>query len=130
MSDLHVEGMYAGQARNKLLFEEESGDEAAWMGRQASRDHHVNPVDPEFGAQAFGVETGGDAGRIVTNHDALKSDDGDSAGYFDLGTESLRNIGRALRGEADAVTDYKPLARTDLENFLKDVADGAEAFLQ
>ncbi|PPI44813.1 hypothetical protein C5E09_10475 [Rathayibacter iranicus] len=26
VSDLHVEGMYAGQARNKLWFEEESGD--------------------------------------------------------------------------------------------------------
>ncbi|WP_146084535.1 hypothetical protein [Rathayibacter rathayi] len=38
-SDLHVEAIDAGQARNKLPFETESGDETAWVGRQYSRDH-------------------------------------------------------------------------------------------
>ncbi|NRD09373.1 hypothetical protein HRF29_10560 [Rathayibacter agropyri] len=129
VSDLHVEGMYAGQARNKALYEEESGDEAAWMGRHYSRDHHVNPVKPEFGAQAFGVETGGDAGRVVTNHDALRSDNGDSAGYFDINTEALANTAAALSGRTDLLTANKPLDRTELEKFLKEVSDGVESFL-
>ncbi|NRD09756.1 hypothetical protein [Rathayibacter agropyri] len=126
MSDLHVEGMYAGQARDRFPAEEESGDEAAWIGRENSFDHHMNPVDPGFGAQAFGVETGGDAGRVVTNHDALRSDDGDSAGYFDIGTESLANIGQALRGEDNAVTENKPLGPTEGMKLKKAVIGGAK----
>ncbi|WP_146083983.1 alpha/beta hydrolase [Rathayibacter iranicus] len=124
VSDLHVEGMYAGQARDKYPNEEESGDEAAWIGRRYSFDHHVNPVDPGFGAHAFGVETGGDAGRVVTNHDALRSDDGDSAGYFDIHTEALLNIGRALRGETDLITENKPLGPTEFQKFKKAVIGG------
>ncbi|MHC2185811.1 pimeloyl-ACP methyl ester carboxylesterase [Rathayibacter agropyri] len=117
VSDLHVEGMYAGQARDRFSTEEESGDEAAWIGRENSFDHHVNPVDLGFGAHAFGVETGGDAGRVVTNHDALRSDDGDSAGYFDINTEALLNTGRALRGETDLITENKPLGPTKFMKF-------------
>ncbi|PPG69224.1 hypothetical protein [Rathayibacter rathayi] len=75
-SDLHVEAIDAGQARNKLPFETESGDETAWVGRQYSRDHQVNPADPDFGVEVFGVETGGDKGRIVTNDDATPAPTG------------------------------------------------------
>ncbi|WP_461514452.1 alpha/beta hydrolase [Rathayibacter agropyri] len=116
VNDLHVESMYAGQARSKFPFEEESGDEAAWIGREYSDDHHVNPVDPGFGARAFGVETGGDAGRVVTNHDALESDDGDLVGYFDVGSEALLNAANALSGKTDLLTEYKPLGLTEFQN--------------
>ncbi|PPF28273.1 alpha/beta hydrolase, partial [Rathayibacter tritici] len=112
-SDLHAEAVYAGQARGKYIGETESGDEAAWMGRFFSWDHHTNPADEDFGATVFGVETGGDKGRIVTNHDATKGDYGDLAGYFDKGTESLRNTARALSGQADLLTENKPLGMTE-----------------
>ncbi|QHC56694.1 alpha/beta hydrolase [Rathayibacter tanaceti] len=129
VSDLHVEDMYAGQARDKLPFETESGDEAAWIGRRFSRDHHVNPADPGFGAHVFGVETGGDEGRIVTNHDATKSDDGPLAGYLDQGTESLANVGRAFRGEVDALTEDAPLGPTDFQKFMKGMIAGETGIL-
>ena len=48
--------------------ESESGDQWAWIGRDTSHDHKVNPMDFEFGSHAFGTDTGGDAGRVVTDH--------------------------------------------------------------
>ncbi|PPI75620.1 hypothetical protein C5E12_00795 [Rathayibacter rathayi] len=114
-SDLHAEAVYAGQARDKYFGETESGDEAAWVGRDFSWDHHTNPADEDFGATVFGVETGGDAGRIVTEHAALKSDDGDVAGYLDKGTESLRNAARAISGQTDLLTENKPLGMTKMQ---------------
>ncbi|KZX20160.1 alpha/beta hydrolase family protein [Rathayibacter tanaceti] len=124
-SDLHAEAVYAGQARSKLVGETESGDEAAWMGREFSTDHHTNPADEDFGAQVFGVETGGEAGRVVTNHDVLKSDVGDLAGYLDEQTESLRNVARAVSGRADLLTENRPLGPTDFQKKLRQATDGA-----
>lgn len=88
----------------------------------------MNPVDPGFGAHAFGVETGGDAGRIVTNHDALRSDTGDSAGYFDINTEALANTAAALSGRTDLLTENKPLGPTRSMKFVGEVADAVESF--
>ncbi|WP_258059087.1 hypothetical protein [Rathayibacter rathayi] len=36
----------------------------------------MNPADPDFGVEVFGVETGGDKGRIVTNDDATPAPTG------------------------------------------------------
>ena len=88
-ADLKAGHVYSGHARDNLPFvEAESGDQWAWIGRDASRDHKVNPVEPEFGSHAFGTDTGGDVGRIVTDHSTLMSDNGEQAGYVDKGTES------------------------------------------
>lgn len=126
-ADLHADAVYAGQGRLKFLGEKESGDEISWMGRGLSRDHHVNPVEDGFGAHAFGVESGGDAGRPVTGHGALISDSGDEAGYFDEETESLRNTALALSGESDRLTEYTPLGPTEAQ---KNVIKGLSGVME
>ncbi|PPF30791.1 hypothetical protein C5D07_00595 [Rathayibacter tritici] len=123
-SDLHADGVYAGQGRPKFPGENSSGDELAYVGRGASEDHHVNPVLPGFGAHVFGVENGGDNGRPVSAHGAVESDTGDRAGYFDVKTESLNNVARILRGDLDSVTDYVPLGPTELQKRVGELVDG------
>ncbi|MBF4461455.1 MULTISPECIES: alpha/beta hydrolase [unclassified Rathayibacter] len=125
VGDLNVEAVYSGQARSKYPGETESGDEAAWVGRDLSRDHHVNPVDPDFGAEVFGVESGGDTGRVVTNHGALMSDDGALAGYLDKNSESLRNTARALSGRTDVITENKKLGPTEFQKTMDRMVSGA-----
>ncbi len=117
-ADLNAGQVYSGHARDKMPGESESGDQWAWTGRENSRDHHVNPMKPEFGSYAFGTDTGGDAGRVVTDHSALIGDDGGQAGYFDKRTESLKNTVWAIKGEAEKITPYVPLGPTDLQKAL------------
>ncbi|PPG16685.1 hypothetical protein C5C74_11785 [Rathayibacter sp. AY1E8] len=123
-SDLHAESVFAGQARDKYLGETESGDEAAWMGRAFSWNHHTDPADEDFGARVFGVETGGDAGRIVTDHAALKSDDGDLAGYLDTNTESLQNAAWAVSRRLDLLTENRPLGPTAFQKAVVGASHG------
>lgn len=117
-ADLNAGHVYSGHARDKIPGETESGDQWAWTGRENSRDHHVNPIKPEFGSHAFGTDTGGDAGRPVTDHNGLMSDGGEQAGYFDEQTESLKNVAWAIRGETEKITPYVPLGPTDLQKAL------------
>ncbi len=117
-ADLNVGHVYSGHARDKIPGETESGDQWAWAGRDGSRDHHVNPIEPEFGSHAFGTDTGGDAGRAVADHNALMPQDGGQAGYFDRDTESLQNVTRAITGATDDITPYVPLGPTDLQKAL------------
>jgi hypothetical protein len=121
-ADLNVDQIFSGNARDKLPGETESGDQWAWVGRVNSRDHHVNPLGTGFGSRGFGVETGGDAGRIVTDHSPLISDDGDQAGYLDKRTESLQNVARVIKGDTGDITAYAPLGLT---NFQQSMVDGA-----
>ena len=114
--DLNADQVYSGHARDKVPFiESESGDQWAWIGRDASRDHKVNPIDSEFGSHAFGTDTGSDAGRVVTDHSTLMSDNGEQAGYLDIRTESLKNTAWAIRGETEKITPYVPLGPTDMQ---------------
>ncbi len=117
-ADLNARHVYSGHARDKIPGETESGDQWAWTGRENSRDHHVNPIKPEFGSQAFGTDTGGDAGRAVADHNALMPEDGEQVGYFDERTESLKNTVWAIKGEAEKITPYVPLGPTDLQEAL------------
>jgi hypothetical protein len=117
-ADLNAGHVYSGHARDKIPGETESGDQWAWTGRENSRDHHVNPIEPEFGSHAFGTDTGGDAGRAVADHNALMPEDGGQVGYFDVRTESLENVGRVIAGETEKITPYVPLGRTDLQKAL------------
>lgn len=112
-SDLHANAVYSGQARPRLLWEQESGDEAAWMGRSLLSEHQVNPMKLSFGGHPFGVETGGDAGRVVTDHAALMSDSGPRVGYFDKGSEALWNAARAVTRRDDLITENRPLGFTN-----------------
>ncbi|QHC71288.1 hypothetical protein GSU45_13450 [Rathayibacter sp. VKM Ac-2801] len=114
-SDLSAEAVYAGQARDKYIGEKASGDEAAWMGRAFSSDHHTDPAGEDFGAGVFGVETGGVTGRVVTDHAALVSDTGSRAGYLDEGTESLWNAAMAVSRRAGELTPNKPLGMTEMQ---------------
>ncbi|MCC3267294.1 hypothetical protein [Arthrobacter gengyunqii] len=98
-ADLNAGQVYSGHARDKMPWETESGDQWAWIGRDTSRDHKVNPMDFEFGSHAFGTDTGGDAGRIVTDHSTLMSDNGAQAGYLDKGTEPLKIRPGQLKGK-------------------------------
>ncbi|MGJ4843086.1 alpha/beta hydrolase [Leifsonia sp. Le1] len=118
-TDLNADTVYAGQARNVFPWEPEPGDQWAWTGRTGSRDHHLNPVTPDFGAHPFGVDTGSPAGRPVTDHSPLKGK-GDDAGYLDEGTESIDNVALAIKGETTNITPYKPLGPTDYQRSLID----------
>ena len=124
-ADLNADEVYTGHARNKFPGENESGDQWAWIGRDASRDHKVNPMEPEFGSHTFGTETGGDAGRIVTDHSALMSDNGEQAGYLDRGTESLQNVAWVINGEVEKITEYAPLGPTHQQKALLEGMNGA-----
>ncbi|MET4097679.1 alpha/beta hydrolase [Arthrobacter sp. UYCu712] len=117
-ADLNAGHVYSGHARDKIPGETESGDQWAWTGRENSRDHHVNPIEPEFGSHAFGTDTGGAAGRAVTDHSALIGDDGGQVGYLERDTESVQNVMRAITGITDDITPYVPLGPTDLQKAL------------
>lgn len=107
VEDLNADRVYSGHAKNGFpFFEFLKGDQWAWVGRDNSQNHHLNPMDPAFGSRRFGVDSGGDAGRAVTDHSALMGD-GNEAGYFDQRTESLRNVVRAING-GKKLTPYEP----------------------
>lgn len=104
--DLTANNVYAGHARDKdpwLWFTD--GDQWAWIGRDSSTEHSIDPMDDEFEALTFGTDTDvSDVGDPVTTHSVR--DAGDGAGYLDAGTESLANIGRILRNEPEKITEH------------------------
>ncbi|MBK0422210.1 hypothetical protein JD292_08995 [Leucobacter sp. CSA2] len=114
---LQATHVYSGHARDRMAIDPESGDEWAWVGRDFSANHHVNPMLPDFGGQPFGVDTGGDAGDPVVGHDPLIVGGG---GYFDERTESLANIARIIGGDTDLLTNYVPLGPTNLQEGMRE----------
>ncbi|TQL40528.1 alpha/beta hydrolase family protein [Leucobacter komagatae] len=111
-SQLNAEKVYSGHARDRLMIDPDSGDQWAWIGRDFSSDHKVDPMHPAFGGRPFGVDTGGDAGDPVVGHDPLIKNGG---GYFSQDTESLRNVVRAIKGETADITEYVPLGPTQMQ---------------
>lgn len=86
-SDLNADEVYAGE-----------NDGTWWWG--SSGAHSTYPTADSFGAVDLGTK--GEPGLDpVTGHDAHRDDGG---GYFDYGTESLRNIAFATIGQGDQVT--------------------------
>lgn len=93
--DLNADSVFVGQAER---------DKTADVGR-LSPFHAVDPARlPGFGAQTFGTDNNpagsSEGGAPVTVHDASNGE----SGYFDGGTESLRNIANATTGNHDDVT--------------------------
>ncbi|WP_313546856.1 putative T7SS-secreted protein [Leifsonia aquatica] len=115
-SDIRADHVYAGQARDVIPgLEDGQGDQWAWTGRGFG-NHPVNPVDPSFGAQTFGTDSGSN-GAAVTDH-GTHTDGG--TGYLDRGTESLRNVALATTGQGDQVSAYVPKGPTALQQGLID----------
>lgn len=113
-SDIHADHVYAGQARDVIPgLEDGQGDQWAWTGRDFG-NHPVNPVDPDFGAQTFGTDSGSN-GAAVTDH-GTHTDGG--TGYLDRHTESLRNVALATTGHGDQASPYVPLGPTPLQEGL------------
>ncbi|MGO2140422.1 MAG: alpha/beta hydrolase [Leucobacter sp.] len=102
-SQLNAKNVYSGQARDIGILDPGPGDKWASKGRSFLGDHKVNPMDPGFGGQQFGVDTGGDAGEPVIAHDPLVAGGG---GYFSKDAESLKNTAWAIKGETDKLTEY------------------------
>jgi pimeloyl-ACP methyl ester carboxylesterase len=120
-SDLNATHVYSGHARSVIPWlEPGQGDQWAWTGTDFSRDHHVNPISPEFESHAFSTDTGGDTGLPVTDHGTSVDENG--AGYLDAGTESLRNLMHAIVGEPENMTPYAPKGQTDLQKILEEAA--------
>lgn len=64
-------------------------------------------MDEDFEAVTFGTDTDTEVegvGDPVTTHSVRNS--GDGAGYLDVDTESLANIGRILRNEPEKITKH------------------------
>lgn len=118
-ADLRADAVYAGQARNVIPgVEDGQGDQWAWTGRM-SPDHPVDPTSNSFGAHAFGAD--GDNGmHPVTDHSALVPA-GEGWGYFDSGTEALRNAALSTTGRGDRATLAVPKGPTPVEQYWKDV---------
>lgn len=102
-SQLNAKNVYSGQARDIGVLDPGPGDERASKGRSFLGDHTVNPMNPGFGGQQFGVDSGGDAGQPVIAQDPLVAGGG---GYFSQDAESLRNTAWAIKGETDKLTEY------------------------
>ncbi|MDI2033282.1 hypothetical protein PJL15_00378 [Paenarthrobacter nitroguajacolicus] len=96
-ADLNAGHVYPGHARDKIPGETESGDQWAWTGREGSRDHHVNPIEPEFSSHAFGTDTGGDARQTaglslalrIRNAAAIASDSSAEIAGINLENQSI-----------------------------------------
>lgn len=106
VSDLNAAHVFAGHAQDVYpLIEAGKGDQWAWIGRDFSLEHTVDPMREEFGATTFGTDTEvEDVGDPVTTHSVHEAKAG--AGYFDPDTESLDNIGYILRNETDKLSDH------------------------
>lgn len=100
-AELHADYVYAGQARDRLLLEPGQGDRWALLGRSIGT-HPVNPANPFFGADVFGVDSGVNGLTAVTEHG---SSNDSNTGYLDPGTESLWNVAHATTGHPDMLTD-------------------------
>lgn len=110
---LHADEMYSGQAQDVWAIDPTGGDQWAWIGR-LSAEHPVNPLDPAFGAHAFGVA--GEAGlQPVTDHGVSTSD---GTGYLDKRTESLKNVALATTGHGDLTSPYVEPGPTPLQRAL------------
>ncbi len=121
-SQLHAEHVYAGNAQPVYPgLEEGQGDQWSWVGRSASADHHINPMDPAFGAVTFGTDTGGAAGRPVTDHAFHVEGEGEGDGYGNTGTESVRNVAHIFNNEPEKLTPYVQKPLTDLQRSLLDI---------
>jgi hypothetical protein len=118
-SDLNAASVFAGQARNVIpQLEDGHGDQWAWIGRM-SPEHPIDPTSSSFGARAFGAD--GDNGmHPVTDHISLVPD-GEGWGYFDSGTEALRNAALATTGQGAQTTSAIPKALTPTEQYWIDV---------
>lgn len=119
VSDVKADKVYAGQARNVIPgLEDGQGDQWAWTGR-TSVEHPVDPTASAFGARAFGAD--GDNGmRPVTDHGALVPA-GEGWGYFDSGTEALRNAALATTGQGDRTTPALPKSPSTVQQSWKDI---------
>lgn len=105
-SRLNATEVYAGQAPDVIpIIQAGEGDQWAWTGRM-SPAHPVDPTSPEFGARTFGVD-GSDGNHPVTDHGTHVAE-GAGWGYFDPGTQSLRNIALATTGHGDLVSPSSP----------------------
>lgn len=117
--DLRAEHVYSGQAQDVWALDPTGGDQWAWTGR-LSIEHPVNPIDPAFGAHAFGVA--GQAGlQPVTDHGVSTAD---GTGYLDKRTESLKNVALATTGHDDLMSPYiapgpTPLQKTLIEGMTR-----------
>ena len=115
-SDLNAENVYAGHARDAIPYAED-GDEWAWLGRELSSEHGVDPMSEDFGAVTFGTDTRADgAGEPVTTHSVHEPEDG--AGYYDPETEASINIGRILRNEQEQISEHVNQGLTPLQQSL------------
>lgn len=99
-ADIHADHVYAGQAQDSLVGIPGFGDQYAYIGRDFSIPNRIDPTSPSFGATTFGANGVG-ALRGVKDHGVHA--DG-NRGYFDPGTESLRNIALTTTGHGDRVT--------------------------
>ncbi|MCT2585953.1 alpha/beta hydrolase [Actinophytocola gossypii] len=78
--------VWAGSTEHDPVVQGTSGD---WFTADGSS---TGPYDESFGANGFGASDGGNA---IDAH----------VGYYDEGTESLRNLGNIATGNYDAVTE-------------------------
>ena len=103
--ELNADMVYAGHARDVYPFiDSDGGDQWAWMGRDFSSGHGVNPMDDDFEAMTFGTDSEAEGvGDPVATHSAR---DDDATGYYERHSESLRNIGYILRGEPEKMSDH------------------------
>ncbi len=109
-SDISAAHVYAAQAQDVALVDPAPGDRWAWVGRP-SQEHPVNPMSSDFGSIRFSVD-GRDGSGPVRDHSASTVDGG---GYFDSGTESIRNIARATTGQGGSVSPYVAPSPTHLQ---------------
>ena len=118
-ASLKANAVYAGQADNVIpAIEGGLGDQWAWTGRISS-EHPVDPTSRSFGARAFGAD--GDNGmHPVTDHNALVPP-GTGWGYFDAGTEALRNAALSSTGRGDELSPQVPKPATRAQQYFKDV---------
>ncbi|WP_022906248.1 alpha/beta hydrolase [Curtobacterium sp. B18] len=112
--DLGADHVYAGQGTDGIPFSGDKRDDWAGTGRMLSG--RQDPMQPSFGAETFGTNGGADTdGGGVTTHDPLGYR-GDT-GYFNLNTESLRNVARATFEDGRGMTPADAATPTVLDDW-------------
>lgn len=104
-NDLNADAVYAGHAQDVYPFiENGQGDQWAWVGRDFSSEHGVNPMNEDFAATTFGTDSEVEgAGDPVNTHSTRQKN---QTGYYEAGSEAVVNIGRILRGEEEHVSEH------------------------